>query len=805
MAERMSRLRRQFLSSAVLMGLLFVVMVGSLILLGNLALDLDRFGSYYPWLLLVNALAIAFIAVLIIMNGWQLMKEFRARRAGSRLTLKLVVLSVLLSLIPVSLVYAFSIRFLNANINSYSDLEIEGALDDALQLSREALALQMRTLQRETLTVADALGEAMDGAADADIVIALNTLTQDSSASEMTLVGPDNDILASTGLELDMSVLPERPPDDLVERARNGLPYVGVDPIGEDALFFRVVTPVFSSDSTRSNSVLQALYPVDERSEKLAVSVESSYRSYRRLVFMRQPLVVSSMLTLSLALLLSVMMAVWFALYAARRMMTPVHDLVEGTRAVADGNYSTRIYKRSENDELGFLVQSFNYMMLQLDRAMRAEEASRRQSEEQRAWLRAVLAEVSSGVIALDAELCLSDFNRSAADILGAELADWQKRRIAPDADDNSVLAQFVAALEERLPEREAGQSGWSAEIRVVDETGSRYLFCRGADLHDAIGKLIGHVIAIDDITGVIAAQRDAAWSEVARRLAHEIRNPLTPIQLSAERLRLKFSGKLAGRDLELLERLTHTIENQVDAMKSMVSAFADLASTPRLELRDIDINTLVHDVVELYRQSWPAARFELDLADGLPPMRLDTPRLRQLLHNLIKNALEAQSNQMAQSDATRSDAAQGDAARGDAAQGDATRTTAAVLRQSGALVRIITRMDAKGRVGTESGEMLQLRIEDGGAGFPSEMIDRLFEPYVSSKPRGTGLGLAIARKIVEEHHGNIRVGNRRDGGGVVTIHLPLTTAESDSGESTPSVDTMERSRGAAEARENRS
>ena len=365
MAGYLSTLRQRLLSSAVLMALLFVVLIASLYVLGTMALQLERFGQYYHWLLIGNGLALCFIAVLIIINGWRLIGEFRARIAGSRLTVKLVIVSILLALVPVTLVYGFSIRFLRANINSYFDLEIEKALDDALELSRESLDLQMNMLQRDTLSIAQQLV----GVSESVAVVELNSLSADTEASEMTLIGPDNSIIASTGLLDRISVRPNRPENDLITRARRGSSYVGIDPVGRGELYIRVITPVFSENAARENSVLQALYLIDHRSADLAESVQSSYQQYRQLVFLRDPLMISSTLTLSLALLLSVMMAIWFALYAARRMMMPIHDLVEGTRSVAQGNYSTRIYKRSKNDELGFLVQSFNYMTLQLEQS----------------------------------------------------------------------------------------------------------------------------------------------------------------------------------------------------------------------------------------------------------------------------------------------------------------------------------------------------------------------------------------------------------------------------------------------------
>jgi nitrogen fixation/metabolism regulation signal transduction histidine kinase len=721
-----NQLSRRALTSVVLMGLLFVVMIASLYGLSSMALQLDQFGRYYYWLLLANGLALSFIAVLIAMHGWRLIREFRQRVAGSRLTLKLVVLSVLLALMPVSLVYGFSIRFLRANINSYFDLEIEQALDDAIELSRESLGLQMRTLQRDTMNIARQL----IGVNEKVVVIALNSLSAETEASEMTLIGPDNRIIALTGLLDSVSVRPNRPDDDLVARARLGHSYVGVDPIGNGELSIRVVTPVFSEDPTRESSVLQALYPIAKRSSDLAESVQSSYQQYRQLVFLRRPLIVSSILTLSLALLLSVMMAVWFAFYAARRMMMPVHDLVEATRAVADGNYSARIYKRSNNDELGFLVQSFNYMTLQLDQARQSALQSQQQIERQRAYLQAVLGQISSGVITLDEENLVRTSNIAAIDILGPELALLQGQSLKQQVQDNNVTGQFSDQIVHHLSE--PGGDEWSQEVDVVDDSGRRFLLCRGAALRDVNGQPAGMVIVIDDMTTLISAQRDAAWSEVARRLAHEIKNPLTPIQLSAERLRHKFLKKLDEADIDVLKRLTHTIENQVDAMKSMVNAFADYAAAPKLSLAPKDINQLLQEVSELYRDGDGSVHISLLLDTRLPLIAVDLPRIRQLLHNLIKNALEAQQGQSEQQ------------------------------------VRIITR-----EVRHRSGQVLEIVVQDNGPGFPTELLNRLFEPYVTSKSRGTGLGLAIVKKIVEEHNGSIKAENLPDQGAIVTVSLP--------------------------------
>ena len=729
---------RAFSNLAAMLAL-FVVLIASLYVLGNTAERLDQFGRYYHLLLVINGIALLVLAALIIVNGWRLVDEFRRRVAGSRLTLRLVLMSIFLALLPVTLVYGFSVKFLRSNIDSWYDLEIEQALDDALELSRESLGVQMRTLQSVTVDVA----EQLVGVTDADAVITLNSLHLNNDAAEMTLIWPDNRIIAATGLTDNLSVQPNRPDDDLASRARAGLSYVGVDPIGQGDLYIRVVIPVFSDVPSVGNSVLQALYPIAQRSTNLAESVQSSYQKYRQLVFLRQPLKISSIVTLTLALLLSVLMAVWFALYSARRMMGPVHDLVEGTRAVAAGDYSTRIYKRGQ-DELGFLVQSFNYMTLQLENTRDDAQRSQLEVEQQRAYLETVLERISSGVVTLDKSHCIRTSNDAAAAILGIRRELLEGRSLSEfDIQEPGVLMQFSEQIQPFLydgePESGVGQAprDWSAEFDVLDHSGRRVVFCRGAALLDADERTVGTVIVFDDMTAIIAAQRDAAWGEVARRLAHEIKNPLTPIQLSAERLRHKYLDKLSDDDADALQRLTRTIENQVESMKGMVNAFADYASTPSLALTKTDLNDLVAEVVELYKESRHAVDIDIHTRVDLEPIMLDAPRMRQLIHNLIKNSMEA-------------------------------------AQATDKKVRIRISTDC---VIIDNRRMLELVTVDDGPGFPIELLSRLFEPYVTSKPKGTGLGLAIVKKIAEEHNGSVSAENCPHSGARVTVLLPISAS----------------------------
>lgn len=712
------------------MSVLFAVLVLSLYILSNTAENLDIFGQYYFWLLLADGIVLVFMAVLIASNSFHLLREFRQRVAGSRLTVKLIVMSVFLSLVPVSLVYMFSVKFLRTNIDSFFDVKIEQVLSDTLELSRDSLALQMRVMRSVTNEIAVRL-EAVEAE---DAVDELNTISARSEASELTLIGKNNRVIAATSLVSNMSLVPDIPANDLIARARDGIDYVAVDPVGDGGLIIRIIVPVRTGDPVRGNLVLQALYPVDKKSSELAVRVQESYQRYQQMEFLSRPLKLGSMLTLSLTLMLSVLTALWFAFYAARRMMAPIHDLVEGTKQVAEGDYSIRIYKQGD-DELRYLVDSFNEMTERLAESDKQARNSREVLENQRAYLETVLRHISTGVITLDAAGVLRTANDAAGSILEEDIYKSIGTCLLEEKDDEAgYVHQFYLLNEAQI---NSGQD-WSQEVEIFHKQGRRLLLCRGAQLADGAGKIVGVVIVFDDITTIIQAQRNAAWSEVARRLAHEIKNPLTPIQLSAERLRRKYLSKMQGEDAELLDRLTHTIVQQVGAMKSMVKAFADYANTPTAHFERTDVNALVIEVVDLYRDVDDEVDMSVRLGTNLPSISADVTRMRQLLHNVIKNALEAQKE---------SDYPQ-----------------------------VLVSTSVKDQA---SGGYLRLAVEDRGPGFPVELLDKLFEPYVTSKPKGTGLGLAIVKKIVEEHNGVVYAQNRDGGGGSIVMHFPLPTAVS--------------------------
>jgi nitrogen fixation/metabolism regulation signal transduction histidine kinase len=630
-----------------------------------------------------------------------------------------------LSIVPVVLVYYFSYQFISRGIDSWFDVRVENALTDAMELSRTALDMRVRDLlvrterMARTLTVNDPRQASLQ----------LDTLRRQNGASEITLMGGFNNRIIATSSALQGSLVPDMPGPEVLLQVRAGNEYVGLDPVAQGGLHIRAVVPVSGGNAWWNRMSLQALYPISGEQSGLADRVQGAYAHYRELTVLRGPLKLMFNLTLLLVLLLSVLMSLWGAFVAARTLVQPIQDLVEGTRAVARGDFTTRLPLPSR-DEVGYLVSSFNEMTQRLAEAREAARKSREQVENERSYLGAVLTRLSSGVISFNAALVLKTANPTASAILESDLHQFMGRSLVGLAQEDSLLGQFVGALRRHL---DAEDKDWREEMVLNSPSGRRIFMVSCATLPSAGEVPPGRVVVFDDLTLLIDAQRDAAWGEVARRLAHEIKNPLTPIQLAAERLRRRYLGELKGEDADVMDRATNTIVQQVEAMKSMVNAFSEYARAPLLEMSAFDLNALVREVVELYRTREADMKVEMELDPSLPPLRADAGRVRQILHNLLKNAHEALEN------------------------------------RSGSQARIATHYFRRG-----AEEMAELTVEDNGPGFDPSILGKAFEPYVTSKPKGTGLGLAIVKKLTEEHGGSIRVQNRPEGGAQIVIRLPI-------------------------------
>jgi nitrogen fixation/metabolism regulation signal transduction histidine kinase len=698
-----------------------VLLAAALVLANDAAGGASRLGAWYPWMLGACALALAVLVAIIVQRLLRLRRELRERAPGASLNRRVLAMLIVLALPPVFVVYGFALNFLDATIDTWFNVRMEHAMDDALEIGRVYLDERLQAAQQESATLAQTL---RDGA-DADLQKRLDAAIDAQGALQLVVFGKDQSVLATASADPQL-ITPAYPDSAALLQVQGNGHYAAAEPLGM-RLILRVVDPVPAA-TPGNERLLQALYPLPERLQTLTTGVEQANFDFQRLKFLRGSLKLTFTLVLTFVLLLSVLFALMLAFGIARRLTAPIGRLAAATRAVGAGRYDTPL-PVGDRDELGFLLASFNQMQRELEQSNARLTHSAQETEGQRAYLRAVLERLSAGVLGIDRTGTLRTLNRAAESILDIPLSRYVGQPLSVLRRDHPELA---ALLDPVLAHAREGVREWREEVVLARGEERRLLLLRGAELG---GADAGSVAVFDDLTQLDRAQRDAAWAEVARRLAHEVKNPLTPIQLAAERLRRRFFGRLPPDDTEVLDRATHTIVAQVEALKSLVNAFGDYARPPQIEARALDLHALAGEVLDLYENDQRiqlTRRFEAHA----PVLRADAGRLRQLLHNLIKNALEA--------------------------IGDARKPH----------VEVATRDIV------ENGQKwIELSVADNGPGLPAGFGERWFEPYTSSKQRGTGLGLAVAKKIAEEHGGSIRAENRDSGGAMFVLRLPREAA----------------------------
>ena len=671
-------------------------------------------AGHYTTLVVLNGALVVLLMLIVGGQVLQLWRRWKSGVFGSRLALRLVFLFSLVAILPGALVYAVSVQFLGRSIESWFDVRVDRALDGGINLGRSALDYLLKETTNRAMLIASALADAPGGSSPT-----LGRAAEQVGVYEAALFSPSGSVIAVAGLGGSMT--PEPLPADALRRARLQQTYAKVEQTQDSGLMLRVVVPVNSSDRLDPLRVLQVIERVPRTLALDLEKVQTGARDYQEISFSRAALKRLYQLTLTLTLLLALTSALGLAVVLSERFAAPLGLLAEGTRAVAQGDF-TRRQPVTSRDELGVLTDSFNTMTAQLADAQVKTEESQRATETTRAYLESVLSNLSSGVLAFDDRYRLRTANPSAAVILqqpfaelsGMALAEWG--RLIP------ALAPFGELVAEGFRASRDGQWQREAALTVAGQT--RTLLLRGTRLPGA--PVPGYVVVFDDVSELLQAQRDAAWSEVARRLAHEIKNPLTPIQLSAERLAVKLAAHLDDSEQETLRRGTQTIISQVSAMKHMVDDFAIYARQPRPgQMQAVDLAALLLDVLALYDNLRP--HVALALPDAPVTVQGEPTRLRQVFHNLLQNAVDAQSGQ------------------------DDPRIDITLAVQGGEAI---------------------LSFGDRGPGFPENVLAHPFEPYVTTKAKGTGLGLAIVKKIVDEHAGSVILENVAPHGARVTLHF---------------------------------
>ena len=704
---------------------LFIFMLSSLLMMSKSLQNSELFDRFYLGLLLFNALGLISLSILIILNLKRLIRQLKNRVIGARMTIRIVVLFSLLSVTPVLIVYYFSLDFLHRGIDSWFDLRIEQALDDSLELSRLALDVRMRELLNTTEKIAEELSDTNN----AELPSHINQIRDRINADELTLLTRKGVIVVSSS-EDTKSLIPDTPEETILLQLIQNNSYIGIDLIENKGLVIRAVVNVPMIGIGSTEKIIQALFPMSERMNQLSANVQTSFIEYKELSYLREQLKFSFIIILTLVLLFSVFSAVWAAFYSARTLAAPIKDLAQGTRAIAKGNYNTKLPVPS-NDELGFLVASFNDMTDKISQARDTAKSSQKESESQQIYLETILSRLSSGVIVFNKDGKIEKSNISAAQILQIEVTILNQKNINDLINNFSKLKSFFECISNNINEK---TNDWREQIILSKKTGNQILLINGTVLTSSDNSKIKHIVVFDEITALIQGQRDAAWSEVARRLAHEIKNPLTPIQLAAERLRSKYLSSLDANNVETLDRMTNTIIQQVETMKDMVNDFSDYARPAEFKEEEIEIINLLQEGVDLFSNMNFGNKIEMDIKTNLPKIHGDEKKLRRVLNNVLTNAVDANSI------------------------GDHN-----LLKISAKTVNI------------EDNEIIEIRVIDSGPGIDPLVENNLLEPYITTKEKGTGLGLAIVKKIIDEHSGTFWLeNNKEEDGACAVIRLPV-------------------------------
>ncbi len=716
-----------------------------LFLLAQASANTALFAEYYPVLLAVNGLAALALLILVGLQVGRLIRDVRRRVFGSRLKARLLAMLALMAVLPGALVYAISMQFAVRSIDSWFDVRVDAALEGGLSLGRSVLENTEENLLEKARAMAFDLG-------NGHLIQAseLNRLREQASADSAAIVNLNGQVDTSSTTTMG-DVLPIIPTLAELRQARQGRgftlvsdevtgPAAGSASTGTataNGLLVRALVPLNGADFGSEPRILQLTRAVPPSIAESAHNVEQAHRDYREIQLASRSLKRIYTLTLTLALLLAFFAAFALAFFLAERLAQPLLILAEGMQAVAAGDFTPR-ETIATNDELGILTRSFSKMTRQLADAQQQAEDRRTALEAAQTYLESVLANLSAGVLAFDTRFRLRAANKGAMTILGDDLRGFEDIILA----DWPRHDQLAASIVENFA---GGRGEWQAQIEIDDGAGRvQVLLLQGTALPDGGGG--GYVVVFDDISTLITAQRSAAWGEVARRLAHEIKNPLTPIQLSAERLQRKLADHLNDTDRALLDRATSTIVNQVEAMKTMVNEFRDYARTPPPQLGAIDLPVLLEEVLALYENSAVSPRLTFTGPSPFPAVRADANQLRQILHNLLKNSLDALEAQTRDGD------------------------NSAAHDASPPALNLELGLDA-------TGTRAQLHIRDNGPGFAPAILARAFEPYITTKSKGTGLGLAIVKKIIDDHGGEIRLSNNE--GAVISLWLPLAESTS--------------------------
>jgi len=692
--------------------------ISLLILLAKAISNSDLISSdSFRALLGLNILFIFSLIVLIGFQIFRLLQNVKKEITGSRLTLRLVMSFALMGVVPVLIVYLVSVNFLTKSIESWFDVKVESALEGGLTLGQKTIDILMKDIELKGKSIAYSIGNV-----DSQQRYSLLTDLREKFRIEDAVIFDQNSIIIEVSSEKS-DLIPPIPNIKDLEKGSKGF-FGRIEEKDGEQIYLKTFTPILTKNVNSKTLILQLTQPIPPSIANLALSVESVYSEYQQLTYSRNSLKIIYILTLTLVLLLALLSSVSASFVISRRFSSPLAMLADATRQISKGNYKKIISKQGK-DEIGVLISSFNSMTSQLEDATNSSEKDRERLEIARTFLETILAHLTTGVIVLDQAKIIRLNNIAASKILKIKSNDMSNMPMSEIVDKYLLFKPIYEFVECYMDSDKKNKKEESQEFKLNKENEQEStIMLQITPIKNNKDK--SYVLVIDDISEVTQAQRHRAWGEIARRLAHEIKNPLTPIQLSAERIQLKFKNKLDKEDSEILERSTNTIVNQVNALKIMVNEFAEYARPPKIQKDAVQIDKLIDEVVALYEIE---KIITIKKDRKIPTIYADQNKLRQVIINLLENSQDA--------------------------------------------LKEIKNKKIMISIKNKSGE-IELTVEDNGVGIPDIIIGRIFEPYVTSKKTGTGLGLAIVHKIIEEHEGKITIDRIKNSGTRVTINFKV-------------------------------
>jgi len=696
-----------------------VIGLGFLILLAQSLSNTDLVSNDTFIVLLVISIAfVVCLFLLIIFQVFKLLQSVRKEITGSKLTLRLVISFGLMVLIPVSIVYLVSVNFLTKSIESWFDVRVESALEGGLNLGQKTIDILIDDIELKGKSIAYAIANKPYEKRE-DILIDLREKFSISSAvlyksdGSISAISESNPTIRSSTISLED-----------IRRVQNG--YFGrIEETKNKNLLLKAFIPIFYNEKNQridligSEEILMLSQPVPESISNMAISVESVFEEYQQLRYSRNSLKIIYTLTLTIVLMLAILTSVAISFVLSRRFTRPLSLLSEATNQIAKGNYK-KIIPEVGKDELGILVKSFNSMTYQLDAATKNSKKNRKRLEEAREFLDATLTNLATSIVVIDKNINIKLYNKSAAKLLNFKLSNMVAKNLKNAIKGIQKFQTVITFIEDSL-----GKKNKTIDISIGSQDDEKTLILKLSALRES--SSISYILVLEDISTVAKAQRQIAWSEIARRLAHEIKNPLTPIQLSAERVQNKIINKLNEADKELLNKSTNTIIKQVDALKLMANEFAEYSRTPSIVRKKINITELIDEIIYLYSDQ--NIEIKKNYPKKIKEIKIDENKFRQVLINIFDNSKAATEN----------------------------------IKNPKIIITV-----------KYNKNFIMLKFADNGIGIPTEIIDNIYEPYVTSKKTGTGLGLAIVNKIIEEHSGNIEIKNTKPNGVCILITLPL-------------------------------